>query len=155
MANAKSSKDVVKPGANLTDDDLLSIKSFGDALNLVTEKVGEGNVLVADEILGNGFRLLENKDALIDVPFLIISWDFHNGDFGEFATVHLVTNEDKKYVINDGSSGIRDQLMSVTSNKNVYGPMMVKGGLRRSDYEYEDEKGNKTPAKTYYLDVSA
>jgi len=155
MATAKNSKAVEKRGSGYLDEDLASIKSFGDALELVKNNVGESGVLVADEVLGNGFRLLENKDGLLGTPMLLVSWDFHTGDHGEFCTVHLVTEENKKYVINDGSSGICAQLRSLTSSKNQYGGMLVRNGLRRSDYEFEDDNGQKKPAKTYYLDVSA
>jgi hypothetical protein len=151
---ASKSKDVVKKGAEYTDDQLSEISSFGDALALVRENVGEENVHSADEVLGNGFRLLDNKDLLLEVPMLLVKWDFHNGDHGEFVTIHLVTEDNRKYVVNDGSSGIRDQLMQLTSKTNTYGPLLVKKGLRRSDYKYDDN-GTEKDARTYYLDTSA
>lgn len=147
-------KDVAKPEQYSTEE-LAKISSFEEALNLVTSKVGESGVLVADQEIGDGFKLLDNKDNLLGVEMLLVSWDFHNGDHGEFVSAKVVTRAGDKYIVNDGSSGIRDQLQGLTSSKGSYGPLFCRKGLRRSDYEYTNEDGKKTPAKTYYLDTSA
>jgi len=144
------------PGKNFEVDELAGIKSFDDALALVAEKLGgQEKVGVADQEIGDGFKLLENKDTLIGIEMLLVTWDFHMGDFGEFVSAKVVTRDGQKYIVNDGSSGIRDQLMQYSAKKNSQGGLFCRKGLRRSEYKYTDEKGNETPATTYYLDTSA
>lgn len=152
---AKNSTDVVIPGKNVTTEELAALSSFDDALKLVAAKVGETNVGVASQEIGDGFKLLENKDQLIGVPFIAVTWDFHQGDHGEFVSVKLMTKDGQKYIVNDGSSGIRDQLIGYTNKKGTQGGLFCEKGLRRSQYEYEAEDGTKKPATTYYLDTSA
>ena len=50
-----------------SDDELLSVQSFEDAYALAVQYYGEENLVSADETIGNGFRLLADKDTLIDV----------------------------------------------------------------------------------------
>lgn len=155
MAEAKNTagKDVAKKGPS--SNQLADITSFDDALKLAQSLYGETNVVAASDVIGDGFKLLENKDQLIEVPFLALSWDFHQGDHGEFASVKVVTRDGQKYVVNDGSTGIRDQLMQFTADTNRYGGLFCMKGLRRSDYTYTDDKGEEKAARTYYLDTSA
>jgi hypothetical protein len=151
----KNTTDVAVIGTNFETEELAGLTSFADALALVQEKVGESNVGVADQEIGDGFKLLENKDLLIGVEMLLITWDFHQGDHGEFVSAKVMTKDGQKYIVNDGSTGIRDQLMGYSAKKNSQGGLYCKKGLRRSNYEYEDENGQKKPATTYYLDTSA
>lgn len=155
MAATKKTSDVQVPGANFSPEALAGITSFEDALNLVTAELGQENVVSADQEIGDGFKLLENKDNLSGVEMLLVSWDFHMGDHGEFVSVKVVTKSGDKYILNDGSSGIRDQLMQFTAKKNQKGGLFCRKGLRRSDYKYTDESGEEKPATTYYLDTSA
>lgn len=154
-AGAKKSAEVVVPGKNITTDELASLKSFEDALSLVTAKVGETNLGVAAEEIGDGFKLLDNKDQLCGVAFIAVTWDFHNGDHGEFVSVKLMTRDGTKYIVNDGSTGIRDQLTAYTNKKGTQGGLFCEKGLRRSDYKYTDPEGKESNATTYYLDTSA
>jgi len=153
-AKKATSNEIVMPGAKFDPDKLAAITSFEDALSLVTEVMGEQNVARASEEIGDGFKLVDNKDTLIGVAMLLITWDFHMGDHGEFVSVKLVTKDNRKLIVNDGSSGIRDQLMSYTAKKNRQGGLFCDKGFRRSDYKYTDEKGEEKPATTYYLDTS-
>lgn len=72
-------------------------------------------------------------------------------------------------VVNDGSTGICRSLIRMVnaieedadatreSFNRVAGtvpPIIANGGFRRSDYPYEDEKGNVTQATTWYLAAS-
>lgn len=156
MATAKKSgTDVAKPAQIFTTDELADLNSFDDALKLLQSKIGEENIVSADQEIGDGFKLLDNKDQLMEVPFLAVSWDFHQGEHGEFVAVKLMTKDGAKYILNDGSTGIRDQLIAFTNKKGLQAGLFCAKGLRRSDYEYEDEKGEKKKAKTYYLDTSA
>ncbi len=101
--------------------------------------------------------IVKEKDSLIGVPFLIKSWRFNEGKYGEFVSAEIVFENGNLAVLNDGSTGIAQQLREVTDNRTKAGhPLpqagrMVKGGLTRSDYTYVDDKGNDTPAVTYYL----
>lgn len=150
-----ASTDVDVIGTGFSTEELASIDSFEAALALVTEKIGEENVVRADAEIGDGFKLLENKDSLIGTPMILVSWDFHMGDHGEFVAAKVVTKDGRKFIVNDGSSGLRDQLMGFTAKKNQRGGLLCAKGLRRSDYKYTDEDGKEKPATTYYLDTSA
>lgn len=155
MAEPKNTagKDLAKKGPS--SDQLADLASFEDALKLARELYGDAAVVAASEVIGDGFKLLDNKDQLIEVPFLAIAWDFHQGTHGEFVSVKVMTKDGQKFVLNDGSTGIRDQLMSYSANSGNYGGLFCMKGLRRSDYTYTDEKGNESGASTYYLDTSA
>lgn len=133
--------------------------AFDDALQLAKEIYGEEAVQLASEAIGDGFALTDNKDQFIGVPCIFLKWTFSPGDFvdtktGEkkdFATVRIVTKDGGKFVINDGSTGICDQLRQYTNdNFGRQGGLVALHGLRRSDYE--NEFGNAT---THYIDTSA
>lgn len=155
MARSKTAAEVSIPGQNYGVEELAGISSFEDALALVKEKMGDAGVGVADQEIGDGFKLLENKDVLIGAEMLLVTWDFHQGDHGEFVSAKVVTVDGTKYIVNDGSSGIRDQLMAYSAKKNSQGGLFCRKGLRRSNYTYTDENGKESPATTYYLDTSA
>lgn len=143
---------------HFTDDDLLGVNSWEDALTLLNE-VGEF-VESADEVIGNGFAILptDQKSRLEGVPLMLLSWRFTNGDQGEFVSVLTLARTQsgiEKWIVNDGSTGICDQLRTYTKSKNKHGGLMVKRGLRRSDYTYTSDDGKEKPATTFYLDTSA
>lgn len=137
---------------SLTADELRTVGSMTDFAKLASDKGID--VANAADVLGDGFTLYStaDKSKLVGVPFVICDYHFTNGDNGEFVSVRLITNKDEKIIINDGSTGIRDQLKALyTAGVNA---MYVPTGLRVSEYEYEDEKGNKSKAKTFYLSSS-
>lgn len=148
-------KDVEKAAPAYTTDELAAIGSFEEAMQLAAEKHGADSVARASESIGDGFKLLENKDMLCGVECLFLGWDFHMGDHGEFVSCKVVTRDNQKYIVNDGSSGLRDQLMAFTAKHGRQANLFCDKGLRRSDYKYTDEKGEEKPAVTYYLDTSA
>lgn len=138
------------------NDDLQGIETFEDALALMREQYGDTGVITADEVIGNGFALLSNKDHLIGVPFALVKWQFYPGKFANnFVTIMVVTSEGKKYLVNDGSKGLCAQLEALTETNGRQGGMVARKGLTRSDYTYVDEQGKENPASTYYLDTSA
>lgn len=160
MANSKASQDtgaVVpevmhdnKPSV-FTEDDYRNVQSFEDAAALLGDSVD-----VAEQVLGDGFALLEDKDTLIGVPVILMEWSFNAGDFGDFVSVRLVAKDGRKLIMNDGSTGIMAQLRSYTERTGRYHGLAVRRGLRRSDYTFPDPTtGKDKPAKTYYLDTSA
>lgn len=132
--------------------ELRGISSFDDALALVSEKVGE--ITDAEKELGTGFRVLNgpDKDRLLGVTFLILSMDFNEGDQGAFVSFLCVTEENGKYVVNDGSTGIYKQLEEYSMRGGKPKGLLVNGGLRKSEYEKEID-GRMTKAVTYYLNV--
>lgn len=143
----------------VSDDALANITSFDDALAVINDVFG-GSVVEADKALGTGFALLDDKNRLIGVPLVAVKIDFHKSELsaeGEFVSLHVVTQDGRKFIVNDGSSGIFAQIKELWSRKpELQGlPLMVRRGLRRSDYTYMDETGKAKPATTYYLDTSA
>jgi hypothetical protein len=106
---------------------------------------------------GNGFSILRDKAQLSGKPFVVLEWRFNTGTFGEFASALIVTEDGTKCVLNDGSTGIFTQLRMVTDSRerndvaNTQSGLLVKNGLRVSEYTYSDEKGNEIPARTWYL----
>lgn len=150
------SSDIVQR-QRFNDEDLRNITTWDD-LNAMFTEYG-ADVVSADEVLGTGFELLstDDKATLVGVPLVLIDWRFNEGDQGEFVSIMAASNTGgvmRKVIINDGSTGIRDQLKTLVG-RGISGPMLVKKGLVRSDYEYEDDKGVKRPATTYYLSESA
>lgn len=156
---AKANQDVAIPSTRFDDEALSNIESFDDALALLAE---EGIAIdMADEKLGNGFAIISDKGILCGVEFLLLSWQFNQGDKGEFVSCNLVAKmpgqkTPSKFVLNDGSTGIREQLKQYTKKTGKTAGLYVKHGLRRSDYTYEDQAtGENSAATTFYLDTSA
>lgn len=139
------------------------ISSFEDALRLAQEQYGE--VEAASSAIGDGFALLttDQKVQLIGVPCVFLSWSFaasEVGERGEFVTVRVVTEDGRKVVVNDGSTGIYQQLKDYTTETNGRdGGLIVRRGLRKSDYTYTvtegKDKGKEKAATTYYIDTAA
>jgi len=141
--------------ARLTEDMLAEITTFEEAL-LAAQEVG---FVVDASDLGDGFALLKDKNQLVGKDLIVMSVRFNVGDMGKYAIIRVVTSENKKYVLTDGSTGMCSQLEQIASKLEAKGVTMAalrcRRGLIRSDYEVEDHKGNMIPATTYYFDVSA
>lgn len=158
-----------------TDKELRSVGSFDDALALIQREYGD--VVSVTEHLGNGFALLQRdqKAKLVDVPFLILHIRFSEGDYSDdgFVTMAVVTGKGERFILNDGSTGIRDQLFElVANNPGRYGGYQVPGGLRVSVYDTcfgcgkprpdaqevcagcGDTSTKRAPGETYYLNTS-
>lgn len=115
-----------------------------------------GEVVSAQEF-GSGFSVLDTKEKgrLVGVPFIILDWQFNEGDNGQFVSLRVITQANEKLVINDGSTGIYRQLMEIADTGEERA-VFCKRGLRVSNYDYTDPKTQeKKPASTYYLDTSA
>jgi hypothetical protein len=150
--STKSATDVAIQQVKIDDETLRSIGDFDTAMRVATEAVGAPAVSAADE-LGTGFELLgkDDKNRLVGVPFIAIQWAFQAGDYAsEFVTMHVVTKDNARYIVNDGSTGIAQQLRDYTDRTGRTGNMLVPKGLVRSDYENEFGEGT-----TYYLSTSA
>lgn len=103
--------------------------------------------------------IITDKDQLINVPFLIVEWRFHNSTKfeGEFCSLEIMDKDGNRAIVNDGSTGICKQLRELSAHRveNEHAApnalRMVAGGLSRSDYETEDAAGKTIQASTYYL----
>jgi hypothetical protein len=138
-------------GGGLVENVLSEITTFDEAV----AKFGDKPVLNAADMLGDGFSLVKDKMSLVGVPFMVLRYKFHMGTHGTFVTMHVITNKNDKLIINDGSTGIASQVQELDEKfQTNWLPMAVNNGLRVSDYEYTDDKGNEKSARTFYLDSS-
>lgn len=150
--------DEVATISRLSESDLADIRTFADAVQISGSL--HGTVEQASDALGNGFEVLDGngKAGLVGVNLLLIEWKFSEGDNGEFVSaMAIIPQADggiRKVVINDGSSGIYRQLRDYSDKTNRYGGLMVRKGLRRSDYEVL-VMGAMKKSTTFYLDTSA
>lgn len=114
-----------------------------------------GDIVSASEF-GNGFAVLETKDKgqLVGVPFIILDWTLREGDNGDYVSLEIVTQDNRKLIVNDGSTGILKQIRDIAETGDTRA-IYVKKGLRKSEYTYTDGEGKQKPAVTFYLDTSA
>lgn len=161
---AKPAAEVMKvtQARQFSDADLAALASWDDIAIAVREKALE-TVDISD--FGTGFEVLDKKDKarLVEEPFAILDWRFNPGDFGEsFVSMLVLTQAGKKYVVNDGGTGIRQQMQTLTSQlaaklgvdeDKARAVVKCPKGLTRSDYQYVDGDGEKKPATTFYLSL--
>lgn len=131
-----------------SDTELRGISSFEEAKRLAEQKFG--SVDDASAVMGTGFKVLngKDKDQLVKVPFVILSMDFNEGDQGPYVSFLAVTSDDRKFVVNDGGTGIYRQLDDWMVRTGKGGGLFVDG-LRKSEYDHP-EHGRST---TYYLAI--
>lgn len=154
------SNDVVISVPQFDTAELRAIASFEDALALASDAF-HGNAVAISDVLSDGFGALKEKDRLLGVKFLIVSYTLsrskehfdENGEGQVFATARIVTERNEKLFITDGSAGICKQLSQLAA-QGLYGNILVPRGLRVSEYEYTDDKGKRSTARTFYLDTS-
>lgn len=153
-----------------SDAALRDITSFEEAFALAEEVYGDVKDIHAE--LGNGFTLIDDKGKLKGVAFLILHFGLNDGEFGEFSSIAAVTKNNDKYIFNDGSSGIKEQLLTLARTHQRFGGFMVHGGLNESTYPtcFECNKARspkidvcpscgdatekRSSATTWYLDLS-
>lgn len=147
-----------------TDEDYLAMRSPEDAFKLAVTKgfAPGGAIQVSKDVLGNGFEVLptKEKDRLVGVRLLILSWQYNEGEQGEFVSANVMTADGKRYVLNDGSTGILAQLHRLEAWRRGEAPglpdavyrtnLMCENGLRKSEYDKE-VNGKMTRATTYYI----
>jgi hypothetical protein len=117
---------------------------------------------------GTGFELLKEKTSLVGVPLLIVQWSFYPGEYGDdFVSVECVTKDGRKFIFNDGSTGICKQLKSVAASRRgkshpePQAGLMVTGGLVQTSYWFNSDTKETSskpqtekgwgPASTFYL----
>lgn len=110
------------------------------------------------------------KETLIGVPFLIHSFTFNKSDKGarrnSFVSCHVITEDDRRLVFNDGSSGVHDQLEQIARETGRGGGILCRSGLRVSEFRFHNDpkedidqsvckdgscKFKHGEAKTFYL----
>jgi len=125
---------------------------------------------------GDGIKsldIVDNKDRLIGVPFLLVQWRFNesekykneDGTNGQFVSAELMLHDGTLLVLNDGSTGIARQLRELSDRRLAsnhpmpYAGRAVNKGLRKSEYDIPVEKvvngkivTEDTHGVTYYLD---
>lgn len=139
---AQTGTDVAKASL-FNDEQLANIKGYKDAAALLVD-AGVTPEFISD--YGTGFKVVSDKSVLIGRPFLILSWRFNEGDFGDkgFVSAEIVTDQDEKFILNDGSTGIRDQLATVTSQRvsrkhsTPYAGLVCANGLTKTNYFYNE-----------------
>lgn len=160
MAAAKTTELVI---SGMDEATINRVASFQEALETAAQVTG----FTQEDLVyqASGYPLLEDKDALLGVPFIIMeakfseSKKYRNGEGigNRFVILYVVTQADEKWTVTDGSTGIASQVETLIAEREEKGIMpsnqaiLVKNGLTRSDYEYADEKGNVSNAHTYYL----
>lgn len=160
MTNSTAT-DVVKVDSYFTESDLTAIQSFGDVGAFLKR---EGILTDTLKDYGNGFEVLDNKASLSGVTFAIIDYRFSKGDNGEFVSLTIVTKDNRKLIVNDGSTGIRNQMREIMQQREERGiplkrPIMVEHGVKGNTYQRTNEDGEKmfnddgSPmmATTFYL----
>ena len=143
----------------LRKDSLADVKTFADALALLSDA---GIDVVSTTEYGDGFVMERNLRSLVGIDFVILDTQFSTGDFGEFVILRIVTTDDRKLIITDGSTGICQQMRDITSKAGRTTGFAVKGGLVESNFRFNEQTGNVVrpgepgyeqgkPATTYYL----
>lgn len=154
------SQEIVKLNTYFSDDVIGEIETWDQLGSYISE---QEILLEHVSQYGSGLKVLEKKERLIEVPFMILDYRFHEGKQGEFASVAIMTKlpievdgqPHSKFVVNDGSTGIKDQLKRIEEERVAKGndmrrPLYCPKGLRKSTYEVEVD-GETTEATTYYL----
>lgn len=156
---AKIADEIVKAN-RLSKTELEDFDGSVEGLNAYLEKLGLSWQDV--EFVGSEYELTDKND-LVDVPIFLIQWMFKNSEEypdSQYAVVHGIrVNDGSKFVFADGSTGIRDQLETVSTRRTAAGldasqqGLAVRKGLVRSDYPAGlGRDGKERPAgTTYYL----
>lgn len=114
----------------------------------------QGDVVDAEEEFGDGAVLYrkEDKRKLVGVPMILFDWAFSEGvgASGEKVTCRLKLADGTVAVINDGSAGIYGQIKELEERDDSGRALLLKHGLRASDYTTEIN-GKETEATTYYF----
>lgn len=153
---------------NFDEDALRDLDSFDAAIALTREKLG-AEIVAASDVIGNGFSILngDDKTQLVGLPCMFMGWTFNLGDQGEFVSATVVAKAAGggliKAIVNDGSTGIYQQLQSYTASTGKQGGLAARNGLRASRYFYDESDGTiykeggpgRKAATTFYIDTSA
>lgn len=133
-----------------------------------------GIAIESVEDFGAGYKLLRDKYELVGKTLVITEMAVKESDkftrgqidddgnpvLGKYAILRIVTQDPKlglrHLVITDGSAGICRQVETILAKRALEGltrihPLVAHNGLSVSEYDYTDEQGNVTAARTFYL----
>lgn len=102
------------------------------------------------DVEGSKWRLVKDKETLVNVPFIIAKVRFNEGSLGGFASVCCYLEDKSKIIFNDGGSGVYETLKGYEAAGRTTG-IRCLGGLRVSRYKKELDDGRVIDAQTYYL----
>jgi hypothetical protein len=146
----------------LSDEVIAGIDSFASALELFNADSG---IVQIGDVAGDGFSLLKEKESLENVPFLIIDWNEVTDPetTRDYASIRLITTDNRKYRVNDGSTGIYKQLKQIRDKHGLTTGIGVPKGLFKSEYFVNKQgeivaknyEGEKSKATTFYLHESS
>jgi hypothetical protein len=110
-----------------------------------------GQVVSALDVVGDGFMKME-KSECVNRQFLIVDYQFHTDadTQREYVTLRCVNPINQKFFFNDGSTGVYQQMKTLYA-RGIHGGIICETGLRVSEYVYENDKGEKSQARTYYI----
>lgn len=142
------------PG-RLSEDIRQDINSLDDYSRLTGHEIVDlSEVLESYDILNK-----ESKERLVGRPIFLMDWRFNDskeivkdGKPAEFVSVlvmDVATGE--KFILNDGSTGIYQQLLAITKRLGRRGGITCRNGLRKSEYTHYFDNGDTVNAVTYYL----
>lgn len=163
--------------SEFTKDELTNIHSWEDALRLAENEFGKVDKVEETE-LGDGFRVATEVDKrrLIGVPLLFLDWHWVEGDYAdEYVSAHVIAPNEQgvafKWILNDGGTGVREQLRDYQTKYGRMGGLMARNGLRVSDYATDPDTNKPVTKKqigellaagkktgrgaTFYVDTSA
>lgn len=158
MSSTSTEIATVENAPTVFTDSILAKIDGWDAVAEMFESNGIAVERMSD--YGTGFKVTD-KDKLIGVPLFLVEWRFNSsskfldksGKPLVFVSVAAVTKSGDKVIFNDGSTGIKDQLVMVTEQRQERSHptpqcgLLIEEGLKPSDYTLDD--GNS--ARTYYL----
>ena len=114
------------------------------------------------EFEGSPWHVLD-KAKLVAVPFMIADVRHYKGNFGDAIAMLVMTREalpgerTNRYVINDGSTGIYEQVVGMIERTKKKSGIMCPNGLRASTYDWQEKDFDGNPigevhkATTYYI----
>lgn len=134
LVEKKVGVDLTALAADFDDALLRGIGGFEDAVKLAADVWG--GITPAGEHIGNGFSVVpkDQKGRLVGVGFVILAMKFHEGDFGEYVSMLIVTSNNDRLILNDGSTGIFYQARDLVDVTGKSGGFSVSDGLRISEY---------------------
>jgi hypothetical protein len=166
VAEAMTSGELAMAGQSAQLPRLWSDDQLADMADVATLQamVNANGVATADiSDLGTGFIVLdrEEKAQLVGVPFFILDWRWNPStkSAGEFVSVVILTTDGRKFIVNDGSTGICQQMRTVESKLGGKGVVKVPKGFTRSDYKFKavdprTGESDDKDATTFYLSLS-
>lgn len=142
-----------KESINKATDDFKGIDFIPDTWEQVAAAF-DGEVI---EFEGSPYKVVD-KRTLVGVPFMIVDVRFSwSSKFdGPFVNVLALTKDNEKVVINDGSTGIMEQVKYMLQKNKRKAGILCPNGLRASDYKVTVEDAfegtsKEIEATTYYI----